>query len=182
MEGIKELLKKHLKEHYTEEIGDAFNAEVDGLIGKSFVSRSDFNAKNSELKELKKKMDDEKMKGATDEELKKQIEELKASHAQELAMLADKRHHSALMRAIQAAGAKNPKAVKALLDESKLKYSDDEDAVEGLKEQLEALNQSDGYLFDTPAHRAPEGTGGAGNGNVSPKSRAGENREVPAVI
>lgn len=44
-------------------------------------------------------------------------------------------------------GAKNPKAVNALLDSEKVELTDE--GIKGLDEQLEALKESDAYLFQT---------------------------------
>jgi len=66
------------------------------------------------------------------------------------------------------AGAKNPIAVKALLDLEKV--SVDGDNLLGLTDQLEALKTSDAYLFDTVpllSGREPgAGSGGGGYGNT----------------
>src|SRR5690606_24948682 len=52
----------------------------------------------------------------------------------------------ALERALVSAKARNPKAVKALLDTEAIKL--DGDKLLGLEEQLEKLKESDPYLFE----------------------------------
>ena len=58
-------------------------------------------------------------------------------------------------------GCKNPKAVAALLDNSKLEYKDGKHA--GLEEQIKALKESDSYLFNEESKPEPGGTGGSGD-------------------
>lgn len=58
-------------------------------------------------------------------------------------------------------GCKNPKAVEALLNNSKLDYKDNKHI--GLEEQIKAIRESDGYLFIEESKPEPGGTGGAGN-------------------
>lgn len=54
---------------------------------------------------------------------------------------------SAIELALVKNGARNPKAVKGLLDVEKVELTDE--GVKGLEEQLEALKESDAYLFQT---------------------------------
>lgn len=64
-------------------------------------------------------------------------------------------------------GCKNPKAVEALLNNSKLDYKDNKHI--GLEEQIKDIRESDSYLFIEESKPEPGGTGGAGgfrgNGN-----------------
>ena len=74
------------------------------------------------------------------------------------------RRHSAISQALASAKARNAKAVRALLDESKLVLNED-GTLSGLKEQLEAVQKDNGYLFEESDH----GEGGkpffGGNGS-----------------
>lgn len=127
-------------------------------------------------------------KEAADEQLKttaETIESLKNSntsnedlqgvittHEQTIQALKDQNQLSQKQSAIDLSlvkhGAKNPKAVAALLDSEKIQLG--EKGVEGLDEQLEALKTSDAYLFQSneppagkPAIINPEDpNGGAG--------------------
>ena len=55
---------------------------------------------------------------------------------------------NAIETALTAAGARNTKAVRALLDVSKVKLGDD-GKLSGWDEQLKAVQKSDAYLFNT---------------------------------
>ena len=79
----------------------------------------------------------------------------------------------ALERALVKAGAKNPKAARALLELDKLKLGEDGGSGEygaveiaGLKEQLDKVKKDNGFLFEDgegkPAPRFSTGTGGKG--------------------
>ncbi len=153
MDWLKEILKKAGIEE----------AKVDGVIGdinkelpKRFIPKDKYN----EVAEAKKKLEAdiqerdnqlEQLKNAAgnSEELKAQIEQLQAENqkaAEEWqAKMAQMQLDFALERALTTARAKNPKAVKALLDMEKVKL--DGDQLLGLDDQLKALQQSDPYLF-----------------------------------
>lgn len=85
------------------------------------------------------------------EELTAEIDRLKEDNktaTEELQEKLDKQafNHS-LDNALTSAGVRNAKAVKALLDVESIKL--DGDKLLGLDDQLKALHESDGYLFDT---------------------------------
>jgi len=73
----------------------------------------------------------------------------------------------AIEKALAAAKAKNPKAVKALLDMEKVKL--DGEQLLGLDDQLKAIQQSDPYLFGESG-KVGSGTNppGAGNPEANP--------------
>ena len=131
---------------------------------KDFVPRARMNEVNEENKTLKqsvadrdKQLDDLKKSSGDNDELKKQIETLQQqnadqqkAHAEEMAKL---KLDNAVETALTAAGAKNTKAVRSLFDVSKLKLADD-GSVEGLKEQIAAVQKSDPYMFtDKPSFK-----------------------------
>lgn len=118
-------------------IGDAYTEDMDAAacqaIGKDFVARADFNAKNTRVKELEaqvgqleeaakghaKQLEELKKSAGDNEELTRKIGELeqqnkadKAAFEKELATI---RLTSAVDAELTAAGAKNNTAVRALL-------------------------------------------------------------------
>lgn len=70
-------------------------------------------------------------------------------HEKEIKQL---RLDAAVDAALAKAGARNSKAVKALLDLGSVKL-DDDGSLMGISEQLNDLRKSDGYLFDKSADR-----------------------------
>lgn len=162
-----EWLKEILKEGYTEEIDKSVSAH----IGKNFVSKSDFNALNNTKKTLEGQISErdrqlEELKKVDAASLQAEIDRLqgenKAAKEKYDADLAEFRLNAALDAAITAAGGRNVKAVKALLKTDGLKLKDD-GTIDGL--DLEAIKQSDGYLFNTqtpPPFAKGSGTGRTG--------------------
>jgi copper chaperone CopZ len=68
--------------------------------------------------------------------------------------------------------ARNPKAVKALLDNDTIKLEED-DSVVGLSEQLDKLQESDDYLFESAEARKKKKAGD----DFSKEQDFGENDE-----
>ena len=173
MDWLKELLKK----------AGVDEAKLDGLIAdvnkempKYFIPKDKYNetaeakkkletdlqARDTQLEELKKAA------GSSDD-LKKQIEILQGENkkaAEEWqGKLAQMQLDFAVEKTLTTAKAKNPKAVKALLDMGKVKL--DGEQLLGLDDQLKALQQSDAYLFGEPS-KVGGGTNPPGGGD--PKS------------
>lgn len=151
---LKELLGEELYNQVVEKAGDKKLAVVNN--GEWFPKEK-FNEKNDEVKELKKQLKDRdeqleglKTKAAGHDNLIKEIDDLKKLNDDTKkdyeAKLTQQRKESKLELALKDAKAKNPKAVKALLDNDAIKL--DGDKLLGLEEQLKALQESDAYLFD----------------------------------
>lgn len=128
--------------------------------GKNFVAKSQFNAKNDELKALKAErqtaqaeLDKLKADNANNADLVKQLDELKAAQAKReeeyAAQVEQMKLDAAVDRSLVAAKVKNAKAVRALLDMGAVKL--DGEKISGLDEQVKALKTSDGYLFEQDA-------------------------------
>lgn len=171
-----EWLKTILGDTYTEDI----DKKVSEQIGKDFVSRADFNAANEAKKTLEGQISerDKQIKGfeklsGDNEQLKTQLtaaqEANKTAKADYDAQLKKVTMDGKIESALFGAKAKNPKAVRALLDESKISL--DGENVLGLKDQLEALQKSDAYLFgEAQTQNPPPPAGGkpAGEGANDP--------------
>jgi len=156
MEWLKELLKKAGIE---EGKLDSTIADINKELPKHFIPKDKYNeaaeakkkleadiaARDTQLEELKKT-------AGSSEELKKQIETLQADNkktSEEWQTKVTKMQLDfAIEKALATAKAKNPKAVKALLDMDKVKL--DGEQLLGLEDQLKAIQQSDAYLFGEP--------------------------------
>ena len=90
------------------------------------------------------------------EQLQLSNKELEENHSKEMYNL---QFNFALENALTGAKSKNNKALKALLNMDNIKYQ--EGKLEGLQEQIEALQKDASYLFDL--NTAPTNTGGLGN-------------------
>ncbi len=122
--------------------------------------------RDNQLEELKKSSGD-------NETLKKQLEELQKLNAGQLknheAEISKLKLDNAVETALTAAGAKNNKALRALLDSEKIKL-DRSGKLEGLEEQLKAVRKSDPYLFaeKEQATASFKGFQPGASGDVSP--------------
>lgn len=104
----------------------------------------------SQISERDKQLTDLKKSSGDNEELKKQIEALQQQNTEQKntfdSQMAQLKLENAVNTALTAAGAKNNKAVMALLDMSNVKL-DDNGALSGFDEALETVRKSDGFLF-----------------------------------
>lgn len=127
------------------------------VVGESYIPKLQFDEISEENKTLKqsitdrdKQLEDLKKVSGDNEELKKQIETLQKLNAEQKktheAEINQMRLDNAIDTALTAAGAKNNKAVKSLLNMDKVKLGED-GKLSGLDDQLEALQKSDGYMF-----------------------------------
>jgi DNA repair exonuclease SbcCD ATPase subunit len=153
MDWLKELLKKAGIEEGKLE---GTIADINKELPKHFIPKDKYNEVAEAKKKLEADIDErdkqlEQLKNAAgnSEELKAQIEQLQAENQKAAeawqAKVAQMQLDFALERALTAAKAKNPKAVKALLDLEKVKL--DGDKLLGLEDQLKTIQQSDPYLF-----------------------------------
>jgi hypothetical protein len=150
---LKTLLGEELYKQVTEKAGDTKIAIVsDG----NWFPKDKFDEKNTEVKDLKQQLKDRdvqlenlKKKAKDSEELQQTIKDLQKENEDTKKEyeenLLKTRKEAKLELALKEAQAKNPKAVKALLDAEKISL-DGENLV-GLEEQLKALQESDSYLF-----------------------------------
>jgi hypothetical protein len=175
MDWLKEILKKAGIE---EGKLDSVIGDINKELPKYFIPKDKYN----EVADAKKKLEAdlqardtqlEQLKNAAgnSEELKAQIEQLQAENKKAgeewQAKVAQMQLDFAIEKALTAAKAKNPKAVKALLDMEKVKL--DGEQLLGLDDQLKAIKESDPYLFGESG-RVGSGTNppGAGNPEANP--------------
>ncbi|AWI35731.1 scaffold protein gp20 membrane protease membrane protease membrane protease [Bacillus safensis FO-36b] len=169
--SLKELLGDDLYAQVIEKAGDQ---KIDIVSNGQWFPKERFDAVNNEKKELKSQLDERDQQLSTlqkqakgNEELQNAIEQLQEENkkvSEEYQQKLDKQAFDfALESALRDAKARNIKSVKANLNVEDLKLAGDK--VIGLEEQLAALKESDGYLFDTEndnppglAGRQPHGT------------------------
>ena len=189
MDWLKELLKKAGIE---EAKVDGVIADINKELPKYFIPKDKYNevaeAKKkleADIAERDKQLEDLKKAAGASEELKKQIETLQAENKKASeewqAKMAQMQLDFAIEKALAAAKAKNPKAVKALLDLEKVKL--DGDKLLGLDDQIKALQQSDSYLFGDSG-KVGSGTNppGAGNPEVNPWKKESWNLTLQGKI
>ena len=112
-----------------------------------------------ELKQQHKNMEELKKSNNT-EALQKKIEQMQLDYenreSQHKLEMRNLRFDTLLEKEVLKAKPKNVEAVKYLLHLDSSKYNEKENTIYGLKEKLQALMQSDGYLFDTTVSEAPK--------------------------
>ncbi|MCD3202881.1 phage scaffolding protein [Clostridium botulinum] len=140
--------------------------DIDLVDISNYVEKKELETANNSIKEYKKQLKDRdkqlndlKDKAKDSEELSQEIEKLKADNEKTTkdyeAKLSQVSFDTKFEKAIAGYKAKNPKALRALLDMEKVKLVDD--TFIGLEEQVNTLKESDAYLFEA------EQTGGTGN-------------------
>ena len=113
-------------------------------------------AYQKQLEELTKNNADVEALNKLVEQLQLSNKELEENHSKEMHNL---QFNFALEGALTNAKSKNNKALKALLNMDNIKYQ--EGKLEGLQEQIEALQKDASYLFDLET--TPQNTGGLGS-------------------
>lgn len=154
---LKELLKKQgLDDTKVEAILNAMKE------AKVYVSKSEnIDERYSKLKSQKAELDKQlterdtqleelKKNNSSNAKLLKQLEDLKSTNETSKTEYENKisqmEFNYKLDNSLLEAKCKNPKALKAILNLANIKLKDDN--FEGLKDQLESLKKSDGYLFE----------------------------------
>src|SRR5699024_4574396 len=133
-------IEKIMAEH-----GRTFNDtknQLDTVTTERDDLKSQLSERDEQLEELKK-VDAEGLQAKIDE-LQAANEATKNEYEEKLQQQA---FEHKLHDTLKDSGVRNAKAVKALLDVESIKL--DGDKLLGLDDQLKALHESDGYLFDT---------------------------------
>lgn len=138
--------------------------KVDGLESQITDLTGQIKDRDNQLKELKK-VDPEALQA----EIKRLEDENETKDTEYQDKLNQQAFEFNLEKALGKAGAKNPKAVKALLDTESVKL--DGETLIGLDDQLTALKESESYLFEVEQEgNSPQivtgGNPNGGGGNV----------------
>lgn len=153
--GLDEEQVNAVMKAYGESINDYKDKaeKVDGLESQIEDYKNQISERDNQLNGLK-----EQAEG--NEELQQKIKDLQDENVQikkdSDQKLKQQKKQSKLELALKDAGARNPKAVKALLNDE-LVNLDENDNLVGLNEQLEGLKESDSYLF---GEEQPKGLAG----------------------
>jgi hypothetical protein len=170
--SLKEKLGEELYGQVLAKLGEG--AKLVDISDGSFIPKEKFDAVNSEKKSLEQQLTDRDQqlrelsaKAKGHEELSAKIADLlKVNEEAKQAFEAEKqklKYEHTLENAIRDAGAKNPKAVKALLDTDSIKL--DGDKLLGFEEQIKTLKEQEDYLFKgTEPNGGLQGTPPPGKG------------------
>ena len=180
-----ELLALGLTEEQVKKVLESLDGNIVAKTKLNEVSEENKALKKSvsdrdkQLEDLKKSSGDNAALQQQISDLQKQNAEQQKSHEGELAQL---KLDNAIEIALSGAKAKSGKAVKAMLDLSKVKMGED-GKLSGFDEQIEALKKSDGYLFDVQGQAQQSFTGfqpGASSGVPNPTAAGYEARLADA--
>lgn len=170
-----EWLKTILGDNYSEDTDKKVSEE----IGKGFVAKADFTAAKEAKKTLEAQLAEagkaiEGFKAMDIEGIKRAAEEykVKAEEAEKGAAtkIAEMEFSTLLDSSITTAKGKNPKAIKALLEDKMDSLKASKNRKEDITKALEALKADEGYMFDSdgaPPPRIVGGTGGKPAGAVT---------------
>lgn len=153
-----------LEKEQVDKILDENSQDIGKAKGDSDKIQKDLDAANAEVESLKGQVSDrdkqlETLKNSTGdvEAMKQQIATLQAdnkakdeAHAAEIKQL---KIDAAIDSALTGVKSKNNTAVKALLKDLDKAELGEDGTVKGLAEQIEALQKSDAYLFDTASKK-----------------------------
>ncbi len=154
MEFLKEYLGEELYAQVAEKLKGNDKVALGNLAGGEYVSRHKYA---DEVADLKKQIGDrdkqlESLKATKDSEMQAKLAELTEANKRQAAeyekKIADRERDYLITAALEKSGAKNVRALKALLDLEKVSVR--EGKLEGLQEQLAAVRESDAYLFNAP--------------------------------
>lgn len=166
-----EWLKTILGDTYTDDI----DKKVSDQVGKDFVARTDFNGVNETKKTLEATVKDrekqiEELKKVDPKDLQAKITELQTANTAATtkyeAELKQIKIDNALEARLHAEGAVNTKAVRALLDATKLGL-DGENLI-GVDDQLKALKETEKWAFTAAPGKTAGAKSGTHQGNPPP--------------
>lgn len=125
--------------------------------------QTQLSQRNDQLKDLQKQAaDNADLKAKIGEAIAKNKEQAKQFKAQ----MAARDKQDAISNSLRDVGARNSKAVEALLDLDKVSLDDNGNLI-GLNEQLESIKKSDGYLFNSEDKEKPKAPQIVAAGNPS---------------
>lgn len=159
IKGLSDLLKKHRE--MADMTDEQFEDELNKLLPETWKPAQVYNELNEKYKllEAQKAESDKLLKEANEAKetskdfqtkYEKLLETQKADKEKYEADLLANRKTFAIDLALTKAGAKNNKAVKALLDDTKILVNE-KGELTGLTEQLDAVRKDNDYLFDVKA-------------------------------
>lgn len=172
-------LKEKLGEELFEQVQENLEENEELILNDGdYIPRERLNDKQDKIEMLENQLEErdnqiEQLKEDTNatEELQNKIEELQEKNEntrEELQQqLQQQKKEDEIEKALLKNNARNPKAVKALLDDDNLELTDDGE-LKGLEDQLEQLKEEEDYLFETGDTGSKGGDDFKGDNNTGP--------------
>lgn len=165
MDFLKNILSEKTYKTLVEKLGDDLVKQINekttdftvDIAEEKFIPKAKFDeerktvkdltdqikARDTQLAELKKTATGNEELTAKIKELEEANQKVREEHAKQLL---ERERDYAIETALMKSGAKNTKAVRAILDATKIEYKDGK--LNGLDDQIETLKKSDAYLFN----------------------------------
>lgn len=174
------LIDLGISEEQANDVLELHNETLDG----NYVTKSRFNEVNDEVKQLNEQLEQrdtqlEELRKVDVEKLQETITKLETENKEQKEKYERQRKQDRINSAVELAltqeKARNQKAAKALLDLENVELDEDGN-VKGLDEQIEAIKESDAYLFDIEVEDddETEPPSGAEPGSSKSKKPGGE--------
>lgn len=151
-EPVEKIMAEVGKEHANDAKVSELQSQVDTLKSSNEDLTSQVSVRDGQIEDLGKQAGNSKELTAKIEELKEANKDADTEYQGKLATI---NKNNKVDLALRDAGARNPRAVRALLDETKV--SVDGDNLLGLADQLDSLKESDGYLFQSDKQATKQG-------------------------
>ena len=146
-----------------DQIMHQYNQDIRSYKDKLNENKTTIDGLNDQVAQRDTQLKDLGSQAEDNAKLKEQVEMYKAKNSQLSKEWQDKLEaqskNFAISNSLRDAGAKNAKAVSALLDLDKVSF-DDKGNLSGLDNQLEALKKSDSYLFNSNETKEPNSQDG----------------------
>ncbi|MEJ6075874.1 phage scaffolding protein [Lactobacillus johnsonii] len=160
----KEFLKNlGIDDDAADQIMHQYNQDIRSYKDKLNENKTTIDGLNDQVAQRDTQLKDLGSQAEDNAKLKEQVEMYKAKNSQLSKEWQDKLEaqskNFAISNSLRDAGAKNAKAVSALLDLDKVSF-DDKGNLSGLDNQLEALKKSDSYLFNSNETKEPNSQDG----------------------
>ena len=160
----KEFLKNlGIDDDAADQIMHQYNQDIRSYKDKLNENKTTIDGLNDQVSQRDTQLKDLGSQAEDNAKLKEQVEMYKTKNSQLSKEWQDKLEaqskNFAISNSLRDAGAKNTKAVSALLDLDKVSF-DDKGKLSGLDDQLEALKKSDSYLFNSNETKEPNSQDG----------------------
>ena len=166
-----ELKKLNLTDEQIDKVMGLHGADVEAMKSKSEELNKTNESLQSQIAERDKDLKTLKKQAGDNEELTNQFKELQSKYKQDTDNLTKELQQTKLNSAVDSALGKakvrNTKAAKALLNMDDIQLND-KGEVEGLDDQINSLQKSDGYLFDQGSKEPYQPQGGGGKTDPDP--------------
>ena len=166
-----ELKKINLTDEQIDKVMSLHGADVESSKSKIDELNKTNESLQSQIAERDKDLKTLKKQAGDNEELTNQFKELQSKYKQDTDNLTKElqqtKINSAVDSALGKAKVRNTKAAKALLNMDEVKIND-KGELEGLEDQINELQKSDGYLFDQGSKEPYKPQGGGGNTDPDP--------------